>query len=60
MKQLKHDPDQIAREIADKLGRSAGVSYTDIAKEAIHNGKTELAIKVGLMMINKSSKPLCF
>lgn len=46
MKQLKLDPDQSAREIADKLGRSAGVSYTDIAKEAILNGKTELAIKV--------------
>lgn len=43
---MKLDPDQSAREIADKLGRSAGVSYTEIAKEAILNGKTELAIKV--------------
>ncbi|XP_046684103.1 vacuolar protein sorting-associated protein 16 homolog isoform X2 [Homalodisca vitripennis] len=46
VKQLRLDADQIAKEIAEKLGRTAGVSYTNIAKEAISNGRTELAIKL--------------
>ncbi|XP_054280051.1 vacuolar protein sorting-associated protein 16 homolog isoform X2 [Macrosteles quadrilineatus] len=46
VKQRRQDSDQIAREIADKLGRTVGVSYTGIAKEAINDGRIELAIKL--------------
>lgn len=46
MQQSQLDHAQVAREIAEKLGRTAGVSYTDIAKKAADQGRTQLAIKV--------------
>ncbi|KAL1140171.1 hypothetical protein AAG570_000103 [Ranatra chinensis] len=46
VKQTSIGKDQIAREIADKLGRNEGVSYTAIAMKAADCGRTELAIKL--------------
>lgn len=46
VKQSQLDREQVAREIAEKLGRSPGVSYTEIAKKAADFGRTQLAIKV--------------
>lgn len=48
VKQSQLDREQVAREIAEKLGRSPGVSYTEIAKKAADFGRTQLAIKVYL------------
>lgn len=46
VKQSQLDREQVAREIAEKLGRSPGVSYTEIAKKAADFGRTQLAIKL--------------
>ena len=40
------DDEQVARAIADKLGDTPGVSYSEIANRAIECGKKELAIRV--------------
>lgn len=40
------DDEQIARTIANKLGDTPGVSYSEIAKRAIEMGRTELAIRL--------------
>lgn len=46
MQQDTVDEDQLAREIAKKLGDTPGISYTDIASKAYNRGKSALAIKV--------------
>lgn len=46
MKQTQLDKEQIAEEIADKLGYAPGVSYSEIAKRAADCGRKQLAIKV--------------
>ena len=38
----------IARAIADKLGDTPGVSYSDIASKALDCGRTDLAIRVNI------------
>lgn len=48
MKQTQLDKEQIAEEIADKLGYAPGVSYSEIAKRAADCGRKQLAIKVNL------------
>ena len=40
------DDDQLAKNIAEKLGDTPGISYTEIATKAFERGKTALAIKV--------------
>ena len=46
MKQTQLDKEQIAEEIADKLGYAPGVSYSEIAVRAADCGRKQLAIKV--------------
>lgn len=50
MKQTQLDKEQIAEEIADKLGYAPGVSYSEIAKRAADCGRKQLAIKVSLLI----------
>lgn len=50
MKQTQLDKEQIAEEIADKLGYAPGVSYSEIAKRAADCGRKQLAIKVNLLI----------
>lgn len=40
------DDDQIAKSIAEKVGDSPGISYTEIASKALDRGRTALAIKL--------------
>lgn len=40
------DEHQLAREIAEKLGNTPGISYTEIATKAYERGKSALAIKL--------------
>ena len=40
------EDDSIAWAIAEKLGDTPGVSYSEIANKALECGRTELAIKV--------------
>nr|CAD7202791.1 unnamed protein product [Timema douglasi] len=47
VKQTQLDREQVARDIADKLGYAPGVSYSEIAKKAADCGRTQLAIKRG-------------
>ena len=37
----------LAKKIAEKIGESPGISYTEIASKALDRGRTSLAIKVG-------------
>ena len=46
MQQINVDDELIAREIAQKLGDTPGVSYSEIANKAIECGKTDLGIRV--------------
>eukprot|EP00794_Sanderia_malayensis_P003165 gene3165-3634_t len=46
VQQIDIDDEQLAREIAAKLGDSPGISYTEIASNALDRGRTALAIKV--------------
>lgn len=46
VKQTQLDKEQIAEEIADKLGYAPGVSYSEIAKKAADCGRKQLAIKL--------------
>ncbi|OXU24054.1 hypothetical protein TSAR_010562, partial [Trichomalopsis sarcophagae] len=46
VKQTSLDKEQIAEEIADKLGYTPGVSYSDIAVRAADCGRKQLAIKL--------------
>nr|CAD7573986.1 unnamed protein product [Timema californicum] len=46
VKQTQLDREQVARDIADKLGYAPGVSYSEIAKKAADCGRTQLAIKL--------------
>ncbi|XP_076673507.1 vacuolar protein sorting 16 [Andrena cerasifolii] len=46
VKQTQLDKEQIAEEIADKLGYAPGVSYSEIAKRATDCGRKQLAIKL--------------
>lgn len=48
MSQPHTEEEAVAREIADKLGYSSGVSYREIAEKASEFGKNKLAIKVSL------------
>jgi len=51
VKQTQLDKEQIAEEIADKLGYAPGVSYSEIAKRAADCGRKQLAIKVNLFIL---------
>lgn len=46
VKQTQLDKEQIAEEIADKLGYAPGVSYSEIAIKAADCGRKQLAIKL--------------
>ncbi|GAB1867828.1 Vacuolar protein sorting-associated protein 16 homolog [Camponotus japonicus] len=46
VKQTQLDKEQIAEEIADKLGYAPGVSYSEIARRAADCGRKQLAIKL--------------
>ena len=50
MRQTQLDREQVARDIADKLGYAPGVSYSDIAMKAADCGRKQLAIKVGCLL----------
>lgn len=50
MKQTQLDREQVARDIADKLGYAPGVSYSEIALKAADCGRKQLAIKVGCLL----------
>lgn len=43
------EEETVAREIADKLGYTSGISYTEIASTASEYGRKKLAIKVSSM-----------
>ncbi|XP_034235328.1 vacuolar protein sorting-associated protein 16 homolog [Thrips palmi] len=44
--QAKQDREQVAKEIADKLGKAPGISFKDIALRANNFGHTQLAIRL--------------
>lgn len=46
VKQTQLDSEQVARDIADKLGYAPGVSYSEIAMKAADCGRMQLAIKL--------------
>lgn len=46
VQQKGEDDEVIARAIADKLGDTPGVSYSDIASKALECGRTDLAIRL--------------
>ena len=46
VKQVQLDKEQLAEEIAAKLGYAPGVSYSEIAERAADCGRKQLAIKV--------------
>lgn len=46
MQQTNKDDEDIAQAIAAKLGDTPGISYTEIASNAMTCGRTQLAIKV--------------
>ncbi len=46
VQQTSVDDESIARAIAQKLGDTPGVSYSEVANRAIECGRTELAIRV--------------
>lgn len=46
VKQTHLDQEQVAVEMADKLGYAPGVSYSEIASKAADAGRTQLAIKL--------------
>ncbi|KAK3602689.1 hypothetical protein CHS0354_017895 [Potamilus streckersoni] len=46
VQQKQEDDEMIARAIADKLGDTPGVSYSDIASKALECGRTDLAIRL--------------
>ena len=46
MQQTNEDDEDIARAIAQKLGDTPGISYTEIASKALSCGRTQLAIRV--------------
>ncbi|XP_066993326.2 vacuolar protein sorting-associated protein 16 homolog isoform X1 [Anabrus simplex] len=46
VKQTQLDREQVAREIADKLGYAPGVSYSEIADKANNCGRKQLAVKL--------------
>ena len=48
MQQTNKDDKDIAEAIAQKLGDTPGISYTEIASRALDCGRTQLAIKVML------------
>lgn len=50
MRQTQLDREQVARDIADKLGYAPGVSYSEIAMKAADCGRRQLAIKVGCLL----------
>lgn len=52
VKQTQLDKEQIAEEIAHKLGYAPGVSYSEIALKAADCGRIQLAIKVGCFFFN--------
>ena len=43
------DDETVARDIQQKLGDTPGVSYSDIASQALECGRTELAIRVWIL-----------
>lgn len=50
MRQTQLDREQVARDIAEKLGYAPGVSYSEIAMKAADCGRRQLAIKVGCLL----------
>ena len=40
------DDNLLAKKIAEKIGESPGISYTEIASKALDRGRSSLAIKV--------------
>jgi hypothetical protein len=49
VKQTQLDREQVARDIAEKLGYAPGISYSEIAIKAADCGRMQLAIKVGFV-----------
>jgi hypothetical protein len=49
VRQTQLDREQVARDIADKLGYAPGVSYSEIAMKAADCGRKQLAIKVSCL-----------
>ena len=46
IKQSDYDEEQLALTLAQKLGNTPGVSYSEVANYAIERGKTDLAIRL--------------
>ena len=50
VQQANVDDEEIARAINSKLGETPGISYSEIASKAVDCGRTQLAIKVGVVV----------
>lgn len=53
VQQKDKSDEEVAQAINQKLGDTAGISYSDIATRAYDCGRTELAIKVGTLLAIK-------
>ena len=55
VQQANVDDEEIARAINSKLGETPGISYSEIASKAVDCGRTQLAIKVGVVVNDQSN-----
>jgi len=51
VQQANVDDEEIARAINSKLGETPGISYSEIASKAVDCGRTQLAIKVDVVLL---------
>ena len=51
VQQANVDDEEIARAINSKLGETPGISYSEIASKAVDCGRTQLAIKVSVVIL---------
>jgi hypothetical protein len=50
VQQTNKDDEDIAQAIAAKLGDTPGISYTEIASKALDCGRTQLTIRVRIIL----------
>ena len=56
VQQANVDDEEIARAINSKLGETPGISYSEIASKAVDCGRTQLAIKVDVVILTNWSQ----
>lgn len=57
--QQKHeDEEKLARAISQKLMDVPGVSFSEIASQALEHGRKQLAVRVQTVIVCKSSVPV--